>query len=317
MIPIYLFAASFLFSWLILYITIPILRKYFIVNPNIRSSHSLPTPSGGGISFVTVTIIISLFVNSYIPLMALPLSLIGFVDDRINLKSKFRFSAQILSFAFIIAMIFQSQDGVLLNSVFASRYSLLLSSFILLIGVSFINFLNFMDGIDGLVSGCMIVIFTTLSLTINNNLLILVGSLIGFLVWNWCPSKVFMGDVGSYFLGVVFSGILLTLSSWQEFLKVILLTSPLMMDALFCVMRRLFNGQNIFKPHKLHLYQRLHQAGLSHSKVSILYIFSTLLISIFYLYQNLLFQISSVMLIFFIGFYLDQNLAKPFSEKNI
>lgn len=316
MYSIYTFLLSFLLSWTILFFSISILRKKLVVKPNNRSSHYLPKPTGGGISFVFVTTFICLFFRNYIPLIALPLSYLGLIDDRINVPSKFRFIAQILSIILLLFLITNTHELSFLNNNLQDYYSIFSISIIILIGVSLINFVNFMDGIDGLVSGCMIIVFLILSISLDNSLWSLVGSLLGFIFWNWSPSKVFMGDIGSYFLGCVFSGILLTSKTWQEFLSIILLTSPLMLDALVCVIRRYFAGQNIFKPHKLHLYQRLHQAGFSHSKVAIIYMSATSLVSLFYIYQNLIIEIYSVIAIFLIGIYLDRKLAKPFVISN-
>ena len=126
-----------------------------------------------------------------------------------------------------------------------------------------INFTNFMDGLDGLVAGCMVVTIATLSITLGAPwpLWALVGSLLGFLLWNWSPAKVFMGDVGSTFLGAIFAGLVLQAPTWQQSFCFLLLSTPLLADAFFCVFRRLFAGQRVFEAHRLHLFQRLHQAG--------------------------------------------------------
>ena len=77
-------------------------------------------------------------------------------------------------------------------------YFIFIFLLLLIIGTSIINFMNFMDGIDGLVCGCMIVIFSFMNIEIHY-LLPIIGTLIGFLFFNWEPSKVFMGDTGSLF----------------------------------------------------------------------------------------------------------------------
>jgi UDP-N-acetylmuramyl pentapeptide phosphotransferase/UDP-N-acetylglucosamine-1-phosphate transferase len=137
--------------------------------------------------------------------------------------------------------------------------------FILLI-TAIINFINFMDGLDGLVAGCGIIIMaSTSSWAIS-------GAILGFLFWNWSPAKVFMGDVGSTFIGAVFGGMLVQVQTYQESFVLLLTCFPLLADALVCVIRRFLNGENIFEAHRKHLFQRLQQAGWSHQNVSILYI---------------------------------------------
>ena len=147
-----------------------------------------------------------------------------------------------------------------------------LFSFLLLSVTAVINFINFMDGLDGLVAGCMAVSISALGLLISSDLSTwaLVGSLLGFLFWNWSPAKVFMGDVGSTFLGAIFAGLVLQASTWHQALGFLFVSTPLLGDALICVLRRLVAGHCIFQAHRLHLFQRLHQAGWSHSRVSLL-----------------------------------------------
>ena len=141
-----------------------------------------------------------------------------------------------------------------------------------------INFVNFMDGIDGIVASNLLLTIYIISFYVPNSstLFIAVGSLIGFLILNWSPAKLFMGDVGSTFLGALLAGLILQAESWSQSLGFLLLTSPILLDAFICVVRRLISRQNIFRPHKLHLYQRLHQAGWSHAKITKLYFDVTL-----------------------------------------
>ena len=127
-----------------------------------------------------------------------------------------------------------------------------------------------MDGIDGLVCGSMIIIFSFLNIDFHY-LLPIIGTLIGFLFFNWEPSKVFMGDSGSLFLGSYLATLILSLGSWFAIFKALILCSPILLDASSCLLIRFIKGQNIFSPHKLHLYQRLVSGGLSHSKVSLIY----------------------------------------------
>ena len=186
---------------------------------------------------------------------------------------------------------------------------------ILLIAItSVINFVNFMDGIDGLVAGCMCIAIaiTAFHLSASLPLWTLVGGLFGFCFLNWSPAKVFMGDVGSTFLGSVFVGLVLQSSNWLEALSLLLLSTPLLSDACFCTLRRLVNGQPVFQAHRLHLFQRLHQVGWAHANVSILYIAATLVLSVAFLLGGFAWVITLAALEILIGIWLDQRVAVPF-----
>ena len=187
-------------------------------------------------------------------------------------------------------------------------------SLLLLVGTSIINFVNFMDGIDGLVCGSMIIIILTLNSDVHY-LTPLVGTLSAFLCFNWYPSKIFMGDVGSLFLGTFLVSLIFSSSSGlEDIIKILLLCSPLFLDALICIIRRLFNKKNIFNSHKSHLYQRLVSNGMKHSTVSMIYILSIALLSIFYTYSNLLILFFVSGMIFFFGVFLDRNYALSFNK---
>ena len=138
------------------------------------------------------------------------------------------------------------------------------------------------------------------------------GALLGFLLWNWSPAKVFMGDVGSTFLGAVFSALVLQSPTWSEALALLLVATPLMGDAFLCVLRRPMDGQRVFQPHRLHLFQRLHQAGWPHARVSSLYIAATAVLAVALLCGGLPWVIILAALELFLGIWLDQRVAVPF-----
>ena len=171
-----------------------------------------------------------------------------------------------------------------------------------------------MDGVDGLVAGSMILIFFDRFNIYIKFFLVFVGSLLAFLFWNWYPSKVFMGDGGSTFLGALFFGLLLDSSSLFELVKIFIVSSPLLMDAFVCVLRRFINNQKIFDPHSSHLYQRLYQSGWNHSSVAILYITCILTLSISMIIGNFALMIYLLLIQFLIGLFLDQKIATPFLE---
>jgi len=141
----------------------------------------------------------------------------------------------------------------------------------------------------------------------------LVGSLLGFLLWNWSPAKVFMGDVHSTFLGAVFAGLVLQASSWPEAFGYLLVATPLLGDACLCVPRRLLAGQRVFQAHRLHLFQRLHQAGWPHACMSLTYISATAVLVVALLVGGLPWVIGLAVVGLQVGVWLDQRVAVPFA----
>ena len=122
-----------------------------------------------------------------------------------------------------------------------------------------------------------------------------------------------MGDVGSTFLGAIFVAIIFSNLDYKINLGLLLVSFPIFFDAFSCVLRRYINKQNIFEAHKSHLYQRLNQAGLKHSTVSSIYIISSILISLSLCFGGLLISFFACIVIFILGWYLDKNVALPFS----
>ena len=302
--------SSFILSWCLLKISIPYLIKNVIDKPNHRSSHKVPKPTGGGISFVISGVIMSIFTGNFLPIFCLPLAFVGFIDDLISLKRSIRFSTQLITVTLIIyESQFMEKFGELDRFIYFILFILLI-----IIGVAIVNFINFMDGIDGLVAGSMILIFSLGSILISNSFLIFIGALFAFIIWNWYPSKVFMGDGGSTFLGGLFFGLLLDSSSLFELVKILIVSSSLIMDAFTCVLRRFINNQKIFDPHSSHLYQRLYQAGWDHSSVAILYILCILTLGISMIIGDFLLMIYLLLIQLLIGLFLDQKIATPFLE---
>ena len=198
-------------------------------------------------------------------------------------------------------------------------YSYIFFTCYLLIVVATINFINFMDGIDGLVSSSMLIVLITIIITNSNyeSSLILIASLLAFLMFNWEPSKIFMGDVGSTFLGLYFISLITLENNFQYFVGMLLVCTPLFADAIITVIRRFLAGQNPFKAHRSHLYQRLVQAGWSHSNVTFTYLGGIILGSLAFVLYDVKFLIIISIFQIIIGFYLDKKYAKPFQIKKI
>ena len=179
---------SAFFSWFILHQLIPHLSAYFLDQINFRSSHHQPTPRGGGIAFVGVTCVASAIAlvsangltTVFLPLLALPLAVVGLLDDRHNLPALWRYGVQLFISALILG--FSPLPQGLIASSVSGIWFLLPSLVFLVISVSaIINFTNFMDGLDGLVAGCMTVASSSLfSINAPWSLWTLVGSLLAF-----------------------------------------------------------------------------------------------------------------------------------------
>jgi len=313
---------------------IPCLRRSLLDRPNARSSHSAPTPRGGGVSFVMVAVLGSLatvamnweeatslkhsaIVLAAIPLLCSPLAVLGLLDDRLDLPAHHRYAVQLLT---ALALLLASPLVASVRSRLEGRPLLaFLPVAILLIAVTaVINFTNFMDGVDGLVAGCMTLALAAGAIQLQERpgtlpVWALVGGLLGFLPWNWSPAKVFMGDVGSTFLGAFLAGIVLQSPTWGEALGLLLVSTPLLADACLCVLRRLLSGQPILRAHRLHLFQRLQQAGWPHSKVALLYVLATACLAGTLTLAGWLWVAGLGSLVLLVGVWLDQHIAIPFA----
>ena len=149
-------------SWLFLRALIPQLRRRLLDQPNARSSHSQPTPRGGGLAFVAVSSVASVMVllsgqglaAAALPLFASPLGVVGLLDDRHNLPSSWRYVAQLFTAVLMLGCSpLVQRFGLALAS--RSWLLLLVLSLLVIAVTAVINFTNFMDGLDGLVAGCM------------------------------------------------------------------------------------------------------------------------------------------------------------------
>jgi Fuc2NAc and GlcNAc transferase len=242
--------------------------------PNNRSSHVIPTPRGGGIAIV-ITWFIGLtyfyFKNQidkdlFFSLLAgIPLVLIGILDDIFNIKYTIRLIIQIFCAA---AALFLLGGKLSFNLGFYVIHSVwILSPIAFILIIWFINLFNFLDGIDGYIGSEVVFIGITSSLLSGNSIgFLLAASTLGFLFWNWQKAKIFMGDVGSTFLGFNIAIIALyqqnlgACSAVQWFI----LTSVFWFDATYTVLRRFKNRETLSQAHKKHAYQRIVQAGYSH-----------------------------------------------------
>ena len=290
-LPIALGAIAFTISL----VSVGLLRRFFLGQfmdiPNERSSHTRPTPRGGGLGFIlafaaTLAIAqqvapeLTTGIHPWLWVALLPLAFIGVIDDWRNVPSAIRYLVQ-LSVA--IGVIANSGPFTFPWLDHAGAIGAFLAIVLTLICfTALINFYNFMDGLDGLVAGVSAMQLGFLALWNHQPVLWLwVAALMGFLCWNWSPAKIFMGDAGSTVLGaVVATAMLSQTGSFQHTWASVAILFPLIGDATYTLARRLINGENIFQAHRTHLYQRLHQAGWPHDRVAAAYIAATLLIAL-------------------------------------
>ena len=269
--------------------------------PNDRSSHSQPTPRGGGLGFIIAFAAISIstpILSSYLPesfpenlfsiaspqsfllqLWAIltPLAIIGILDDKRNVPASIRYLVQ-LTAASIAILCFGPFPQPWLTSL--GTAGTIIAIILTVIGITaLINFYNFMDGLDGLVAGVTAVQLGFFALYLNQPIwCLLVAALLGFLWWNWSPAKIFMGDVGSTVLGAAVVIPMLNTDNPTQAWTALAITLPLTADAIYTLVRRLMRRENIFQAHRSHLYQRLQQSGWSHGQVASNYIGGTMLI---------------------------------------
>lgn len=322
-LPTSIFFLSVTVTALLLRYILHYLKRWFLDQPNSRSSHIHPTPRAGGSSFVFVISIASAIGLLFHPdcfifyhvLALLPLSLIGLLDDFKGVSAIVRYCIQLFTALFLVLY-----SSFFYNSIYSPFHDsplnlLLLLVILIFIITAIINFSNFMDGLDGLFAGSMLVAFCTYALNNSDQWFswVVVGALSGFLYYNWSPAVVFMGDTGSTYLGALYSILALSSSSLIDFIGLLLVITPLLADPLICIIFRLGSSQNIFKPHKQHLYQRLQQSGLSHHVVACIYMLATAFLGLLFLFTNLLFLSLGSVFVIIVGLYLNRYYAIPYS----
>ena len=316
--PILLFTISYFLSNVLILNLLPFFRKFFIDKPNFRSSHFEAKATGGGIIIVLITFVASLLsikfnrINNieFIPILTLPLSLISFLDDKFNLAKSVRFLSQaIVAFLILKYSINYSFISGLNNN--------LILIFLLLIGcIYIINAFNFFDGLDGILSSSFSIILLTIGLYNLDSVSFvwaMLGAVIGFIYWNWHPSKIFMGDVGSTTFGAIYVGLILNSSSLYLSFVFISLSFPILCDTTITLIRRILAGQKFLSPHKSHLYQRLNRGGLSHNQVSIIYLVGVISMAISSLFGFFAIILTSF-IEFLIGIWLNNRIAISFTD---
>jgi len=282
---IFAFAVPLLATALGVRLLLPWLRaRAMLDRPNDRSSHKTPTPRGGGLAVIAVLLValwaIQIGVGAPVWRLALLtgavllLAAVSWIDDRGGADWRLRLGVQLIA---AIAGLYAIGLGPAEQRLGLPAW---LIGLVLTLGwMWFINLYNFMDGIDGITGvetasigiGLVVLAVVTLGAVSGHALagLALAGAAIGFLVWNWHPARIFLGDVGSVPLGYIVGGLLIQLALAGHWVPALILPFYYLADSTLVLFRRAFAGQKPWQAHKTHFYQRAHQGGLSHSRVSL------------------------------------------------
>lgn len=276
---IYILALATFFAALLLTVIVRQIarKKELLDHPNARSSHTRPTPKGGGLAIMIAFYVVLVYLyteamvdpNLFFALLsALPVVIISLIDDIHPLSARLRLGVQILS----AAVALYALDGV--ETLDFSRFSfsgIWLNLVALFVIVWMSNLYNFIDGIDGYAASQALIVGMGAYLLFGSFPALFVATAsAGFLLFNWHKASIFMGDVGSAPLGFIFAVLMLYDAGTPHFLAWMMLLSLFWFDATLTLLRRLKRGEKLSLAHKKHAYQRLTQAGYSHDKVVLL-----------------------------------------------
>jgi UDP-N-acetylmuramyl pentapeptide phosphotransferase/UDP-N-acetylglucosamine-1-phosphate transferase len=273
--------------------------------PNERSSHTSPTLRGGGLIIVAVCLLLYIaawmagagtihwaFISGAVIVAA-----VSWIDDTVSLPAWVRFVAH--SAAAVILIV----GSGAVTGLYVPGYGAVMTGPVISQAITFlwivwlINAYNFMDGIDGIAGAQGVVAgigWAALGAWTGDAMIyifagVVAFSSLGFLVHNWSPARVFMGDVGSAFLGYTFAAMPLIAdkreagkSAWV-FTAAISFVWLFIFDTLFTFVRRLLKKEKVWLAHRQHLYQRMVISGCRHSSVALVYAVSALLVVAAYL----------------------------------
>ena len=265
-------------------------RQNFLKMPNERSSHNRPTPHGAGLVIVAICLL------SYVPISvyftgtfswgymagASMIALISFLDDIRSISFPVRLLVHCAAAVILIADTETWHGITMLGNLKFGNWGYLLT-FLWIVWM--VNSYNFMDGIDG-IAGLQAVIaglgWLALGIILGAPVIylfsgVLAAASLGFLVHNWNPAHIFMGDVGSAFLGFTFAALpLIARTSVMKSPDLLPIAAVLfvwffLFDSLVTILRRAIRGERIWIAHREHLFQRLVSAGFSHRLVTVFY----------------------------------------------
>ncbi|MGE0259673.1 MAG: glycosyltransferase family 4 protein [Alphaproteobacteria bacterium] len=261
---------------------IPALRRAAVLDrPNERSSHAIPTPRGGGIAVVAASLAawLGLVAVGAAPATLLPvivgaaaLALVSWFDDLRGLSPAVRLGAQCAAVA--LGIVTAIPQGALFQGWLPVTLEMAAAA---LLWVWFVNLYNFMDGIDGIAGsetaaiGIGLALFAAIGVgsepAFAAPAAAIAAAAIGFLVWNWAPARIFLGDVGSVPLGYLLGFLLLATAARGYWKIALILPLYFLADATITLVRRLARGERVWLPHREHFYQQAVRRGLGHAAV--------------------------------------------------
>ncbi|RBJ79149.1 glycosyl transferase [Pseudomonas sp. MWU12-2534b] len=241
--------------------------------PNERSSHSVPTPRGGGLSIVICFLValpylVLSFDISWSHIWSLLgagalVTLVGFLDDHGHIAARWRLLSHFAAAVFGVSFLSGIPSIDFLGSVYS--FGWLGYVFFVLYLVWLLNLYNFMDGIDGIASveavcvcfGVCLIYWILGDVGLIGAPLLLATSVLGFLYWNFPPARIFMGDAGSGFLGITMGLLSLqaALVSPHFFWVWLILLGVFIVDATLTLLVRMLRGDKVYEAHRSHAYQ--------------------------------------------------------------
>ena len=262
------------------------LKKNIIDNPNERSSHSVPTPRGGGIA-VVCSYLLALAVLMYSQKLELQtgftlmaagfvIALLGFLDDHGHINSMLRLAIHFLVAIGVVLSLGGFSEVTAFNGV---QLGFIANIIAVLFLVWLLNLYNFMDGINGIASvetitttASMAILYFILNTSLNSDILwLLAACVFGFLLWNFPKAKIFMGDACSGFLGLTLG--ILALIALKENLALfcawIICLGVFVVDATYTLIKRVINDHKMYDAHRSHSYQILSRKWGSHTPVTL------------------------------------------------
>jgi UDP-N-acetylmuramyl pentapeptide phosphotransferase/UDP-N-acetylglucosamine-1-phosphate transferase len=264
---------------LLIVLLLPLLKHYMITEPNVRSSHKIATPQGGGFAAIAATIVVSGVALYFSPGLAatvpqLPIIFAAFVliagvgvfADIHPQNVAWRLLLQTLAIAAVIVVLPPGLRLLPILPLAAERIALLVGT------LWFVNLVNFMDGLDWMTVVEVVPLTATLAAIGLLGLLppaaiivslALCGAMIGFAFFNRPVAKLFLGDVGSLPIGLLLGWLLILLAGSGGRAAAILLPLYYLADSSITLVRRALNGEKVWQAHRSHFYQRATDRGFS------------------------------------------------------
>ncbi|MFC3420281.1 glycosyltransferase family 4 protein [Salinicoccus hispanicus] len=295
MYTLFLLTVSFLISLILMPIFIWGSRRFgFVDHPNNRKVHLKPIPYMGGVAILisfAIGVVISRPIEAeYKALIfgGIVIVIVGIVDDKYDLKPGLKLIGQ------IAASLVPVSHGIIIDRVtpfgMEIDFGILAIPITVLWIVGIINAINLVDGLDGLATGVSVIALSTIGFItiLQGNVfvmmicVILIGACLGFLVYNFHPAKIFLGDNGAMLLGFIISVVSLmgfkNITMISLFFPIIILAVPFI-DMFFAALRRYRSNVSLVKADRSHLHHRLQNLGYTHTESVVLIYFIAVLYS--------------------------------------